>query len=245
MLHLTSALIPDSILSMMNTAPNSGSNKAFGYLRVSGKAQIEGDGFARQRDAIANWAAANGVEIVRWFEEKGVSGTIEDRPALGDMMIALGKDVHTVMIEKLDRLGRDIMIQESIVRNIQRRGFTLVSALEPDLCSEDPYRTAMRQMLGVFAQLDRQTIVLRLRAARKRKRLQTGRCEGRKPFGSAKNAEVRAGEQIVLDRIATLRESGMGFDRLAQMLNAEGLKTRTGSPWHTTTVRRIALREVA
>ena len=37
--------------------------KAFGYLRVSGKSQIDGDGFPRQRENILKYAAANGVEI--------------------------------------------------------------------------------------------------------------------------------------------------------------------------------------
>jgi len=58
--------------------------KALGYLRVSGKAQIEGDGFTRQREAISRFAAANGYVVVDWFEDGGVSGATEldDRPGL-------------------------------------------------------------------------------------------------------------------------------------------------------------------
>ena len=63
--------------------------KAFGYLRVSSDGQVEGDGFKRQRAAIEKWAGTNGVTIVQWFQEEGVSGTIADRPALQRMMVAL------------------------------------------------------------------------------------------------------------------------------------------------------------
>jgi DNA invertase Pin-like site-specific DNA recombinase len=63
--------------------------KAYGYIRVSGKGQINGDGFARQTKAINDYAKSNGFEIVRIYKEKGVSGTIKNSPALTDMMISL------------------------------------------------------------------------------------------------------------------------------------------------------------
>jgi DNA invertase Pin-like site-specific DNA recombinase len=47
---------------------------AFAYLRVSGKGQVEGDGFERQLGAIRAYASAYGIRIVQVFEEKGVSG---------------------------------------------------------------------------------------------------------------------------------------------------------------------------
>jgi hypothetical protein len=52
--------------------------KAFSYLRVSGKGQVEGDGFPRQRAAVKAYATANGIRIVREFREEGVSGSIEN-----------------------------------------------------------------------------------------------------------------------------------------------------------------------
>jgi DNA invertase Pin-like site-specific DNA recombinase len=51
--------------------------KAFGYLRVSGKSQVDGDGFPRQKAAIQKWVKANGYRIVQWFTEEGVSGTLD------------------------------------------------------------------------------------------------------------------------------------------------------------------------
>ena len=47
---------------------------AFAYLRESGKGQLEGDGFTRQRAAIELYAKANDIEIIKTFEEEGVSG---------------------------------------------------------------------------------------------------------------------------------------------------------------------------
>jgi hypothetical protein len=40
--------------------------EAFGYLRVSGRGQLAGDGFPRQREAIQRYADAHGIKIARW-----------------------------------------------------------------------------------------------------------------------------------------------------------------------------------
>src|SRR5438552_16878476 len=103
---------------------------AFRYVRVSsvGQSAEDRDGIPRQKSAIRKWAAANGVRIVRWFEDS-VSGKkdLDNRPALQGLMAALhGNGVTLVVIEKLDRLARDLMIQESIIADLQRNGFEIV-----------------------------------------------------------------------------------------------------------------------
>jgi DNA invertase Pin-like site-specific DNA recombinase len=210
--------------------------KAFGYLRVSGKGQVDGDGFPRQLAAINAYAAAHDIKIVRVFREKGVTGTKEsmDRPAWAEMMTALHSDgVRTIIIEKLDRLARDLMVQEATIADLQKHGFTLISVAEPDLMAADPTRILMRQLMGAVAQYDKSQIVLKLRGARMRKRAKEGRCEGRKPFGHYE------GEADVLNRIKALRAEDLGFDRIAARLNEEHVPTRTGRPWHGVVVNRI------
>lgn len=211
-------------------------DKAFAYLRVSGKGQIDGDGFPRQRAAVKAYADAHSIRIARYFEEQGVSGTrdLEDRPALSEMMVALLADgVKTVLIEKLDRLARDLMVQETLVAEFRKNGFTVVSAAEPDLCSDDPSRVLMRQLFGVIAQYEKSTIVLKLRAARQRMRVKTGRCEGRKPYGA------RDGERAVIARIVEFHKNGLNYSNIAQKLNALGVKARSGGVWYPANVSRI------
>lgn len=210
--------------------------KAFAYLRVSGKGQVAGDGFPRQTAAVKAYAAANGITIVREFREAGVSGTIEnmDRPAWRELMATLHSNgIRTILIERLDRLARDLMVQEAAIADLRKHGFTLISAAEPDLMANDPTRVLMRQLLGAVAQYDKSQVVLKLRGARMRKRAEQGRCEGRKPFGHYE------GEAAVIERMRALKASGMGFDRVAAELNAAGIKPRTGARWHGLVVNRI------
>src|SRR5215470_2178897 len=127
--------------------------KAFDYLRVSGKGQVDGDGFPRQMAAIkeyAEYAKAHELKVVRVFQEKGVTGAKEsmDRPAWSEMMTALHSiGVRTIIIEKLDRLARDLMVQEATIADLQKNGFTLISVAEPDLMATDPTRILMRQLM--------------------------------------------------------------------------------------------------
>src|SRR3954452_12392418 len=109
--------------------------KAFAYLRVSGKGQVHGDGFPRQLKAIKDYATAHGYKLVKVFQERGVSGTkdLENRPALQDLLLALySNGVHTVIIEKLDRLARDLMVQETIIGDLRKQRIELISVAEPD-----------------------------------------------------------------------------------------------------------------
>ena len=210
--------------------------KAFAYLRVSGKGQIDGDGFPRQAEAIRQYAKSQGIVVVQTFREEGVSGTKdwENRPALTALIEALYADgVKTVLIESLNRLARELMIQERFIDDLREKGFELISVTEPDLDSSDPTRVLMRQMMGAFSQYEKSMIVAKLRGARQRMKARTGRCEGRKPFGFA------AGEQIAIERMKQLRADGLAFDKIAAQLNAEGVPTRTGQPWHGVVVNRI------
>jgi DNA invertase Pin-like site-specific DNA recombinase len=210
--------------------------RAFAYLRVSGKGQLEGDGFPRQLAAIKKHASANETKIVRVFREEGVSGKtdLEGREALKAMLEALASNgTKTVIIERLDRLARDLMVQENIIADLRKRGFNLISVAEPDLCSNDPSRVLMRQIFGSIAQYDRAMTVAKLRGARERMRAAKGRCEGRKPYGA------RPGEATAIERMKELRGQGLAVDKIAATLNTEGVKPRSGQCWYTTSVYRI------
>jgi DNA invertase Pin-like site-specific DNA recombinase len=213
--------------------------KAFAYLRVSGRGQLDGDGFDRQTLACEKYAAANEFVIAEFFREKAVSGTkeLDDRPALAELMAALEENgIKTVIIEKLDRLARDLMVQEAILADLRKHGFTLISAMEPDLCSDDPSRKLLRQIMGAIAEYDRAMTVLKLRGARQRKKAKHGKGEGRHAFGE------KLKEVITLEQIREWRAAGSTAKRIAEDLNACGYKSRSGKPWLGTTVSKILRR---
>jgi DNA invertase Pin-like site-specific DNA recombinase len=213
--------------------------KAFAYLRVSGQGQIEGDGFTRQTEAIEAYAKANGYEIAGFYRDEGVSGTLADRPALAEMMVSLEKNGHgvkTVIVERVDRLARDLMIQETLLDDFKRAGFSILSATDGDLLEDDPTRRLVRQVLGAIAEYDKTMTVLKLRAARERERKRSGKCEGRKSYAEAMPAVVA--EIKRLKRKPKGRKA-MSAPKIAESLNAAGFRTMGGKPFTGKTVRNI------
>ena len=127
------------------------STKAFGYIRVSGLGQVDGDGPLRQREAIEKYASIYDFEIVEWFSDDGVSGTkeIDDRPALAEMLVALEENgVKVAICERLDRLARSLMVQETIICDMQKHGYTMISTLSKGRFSNNILYT----IVGFFKQ---------------------------------------------------------------------------------------------
>lgn len=212
--------------------------KACAYLRVSSRGQVFGDGLERQRVAVTAYCEANQVELVETYAEEGISGKLDDhdRPAMARMFSELdGTDIKTIVIEKMDRLARDLIIQEGILGRLRKAGYELISTAEPDLCSDDPTRKFIRRVLGAVAELDRDLIVNRLKAARRRIRDTGDRCEGRKRFGSGPEA-------IVVATMRSLRDQSHTPTEIARIFNRDGIPTRSGKKWHSATISRILRR---
>lgn len=217
------------------------STTAYAYLRVSGRGQIDGDGFPRQLNAVEQYANSHDLKVKQVFREEGVSGTkeLENRPALQELLTAINEsNVRVVIIEKLDRLARDLMVQETIIGDLRKRGIELVSVCEPDLCSDDPSRKLVRQIFGAIAEYEKAMIVLKLRGARLRMKARTGRCEGMKAFGEGRT------ERKAVNRILELRATGLAMDKIAVTLNAEGLKPKYGAQWYGSSVRNVLNRNL-
>lgn len=103
-------------------------------------------------------------------------------------------------------------------------------------------RTALRQMVGVFGQLERSMIASRLRAGRRQKHLNGGFAYGAPPYGfkSEKKALVPVlEEQVVIARMSELRAQGMSLRALASQLDGEGLLPRCGRCWDPSSIGRI------
>lgn len=207
--------------------------KVFAYLRVSDSSQIKGDGFTRQEKAILDYCHSHNLEVKTVYRED-ITGTEIDRPILASVMVSLEKNHHgvkTVVIEKLDRLARDLMVQEAIIRDFQKHGFNLISTMEGDgLLQDDPTRKLIRQIFGGIAEYEKSMLVAKLRASRDRKRALTGRCEGRTSY-----EYTEEGQALIRHIQALRRKPKFGrrktLQQVASQLNEEGYRTIDGKEW--------------
>lgn len=222
------------------------------YLRCSGESQIQGDTWDRQQSVILKYATANGIEVVKEFRDEGVTGKmeLEGREGLSACIEYVRREgIKLVLIEDSTRLARDMIVAEVVIREFQKIGVQVVSASGGvDLTEGDdsnPTAKLIRQILAAVSEFERCCINIKLRGARERKRLATGKCEGAKGYGE------KPGEDSTLAMMKSLRAAGLSCDRIADALNANGIPARRAGVknysgvWLGCTISRILKREAA
>lgn len=226
--------------------------RVVGYVRVSTDLQADqGYGLDVQRDEIRSWAKSNGHRLVDTFTDEGVSGATDpgQRPAFAKAlaMLQAGK-VDAIVVPRLDRLARDLILQEQLLAEVRRIGGRLCSTdrTEDQLLDDDPRepsRRLVRQVLGAVNEHERGMIRLRLAAGRAAKRERGGYIGGRPRFGYAAVARelvpVEA-EQAIIREMTTKRRAGATFAQIARDLNAAGRGPRTGE-WNRKRVRDVLI----
>lgn len=223
--------------------------KLVGYIRVSTAGQVDdGYGLDVQREAIRAWARTSGHRLVEVFTEEGVSGKLEDRPALGKALRAIrDRRAAGMVVPKLDRLARDLVVQEQLIAEVWRMHAEIFSAVageagylvdDPD----DPSRKLIRQVLGAVNEYERAMIALRLRSGRKMKADRGGYAYGAPPYGTRpvdRELAPDEREQAAVARMLELDAAGRSLREICAALAEEGHRPRRSGRWHPNTVNRV------
>jgi site-specific DNA recombinase len=220
-------------------------NQAVAYCRVSTHNQkVEGT-IGLQENAIIEYCQNNNFTLVKSFNDNGVSGGLENRSALSELFSYLeqNKEIKTVIIWKLDRLARNLYLQEHLIRKLEELKVTLVSAKEPNLDSTDPMRKAFRQFMGIVSELEKSFITMRLTAGRINKAKMGQYSGGRPAYGySVKNGKVLINHKqadIVKTIYKMKRYNRMSYWQIAEKLNDRQIKSANGGNWFAGTVRYL------
>ena len=217
------------------------------YVRVSSKRQVaEGQGLDTQRAGIEAYAKSHGWHVGAWFTDPGITGDEEHRPGLLDLTAALEAGTyHVVVIDRLDRLARKLMLQETVLEQWQKAGAEIHSLAEPDLGSTDEGRVMIRQILGAVAQFDKAMMLRRMKRGRITKAGKGQYAGGRPALGYRTNGKAL---RVVPEEAETVRrilhqhnQGHLGYREIARQLNAENVQTKRGGSWHASTVRAIVL----
>ena len=226
--------------------------KLVSYIRVSTDKQAEeGLGLEIQEQAIKKWAKANKHRIISVCSDSGLSGSngLDTRVELASALEMLSNGTAKgIVVYRLDRLARDLVLQEQLLLEMRRLDAELFSTAsgEQDYLRDDPddpSRKMIRQILGAVNEYERGMIRLRLRRGRQRKKANGGYSGGRPPYGfRAEAGELvkQPEEQEAIAATRRLHASGRSIRSIAQELGQVGYVTRTGkSVWHPTQVARL------
>jgi site-specific DNA recombinase len=154
------------------------------YLRVSSEEQRERQSIETQREFLEQYRQLYELEVAEIYEDDGVSGTIplHERPE-GRRLLEDAQDgrFETLLVYRLDRLGRSLLVIVDGHDRLQQAGIALRSATEP-IDTSNPSGRLIFQMLASFAEYERETIGERTRAGLHRA-LRNGKHTGRIPYG--------------------------------------------------------------
>lgn len=130
------------------------------YARVSTKEQ----NLEMQLNPIKDYCSRNGLEVVAEYLEEGISGAKATRPQLDRMLQDMrDRKFDGIVVYKLDRLGRSLKHLLDLLSEFKNKGIRLVSVVDGiDTTNDSPMNKAFWQMLGVFAELEREIIVARV-----------------------------------------------------------------------------------
>ncbi|AND39607.1 recombinase family protein [Cytobacillus oceanisediminis] len=222
--------------------------KVVGYIRVSTSEQASEDKFGLpvQREELESYCRAKGYDLLDVYVDEGISGSTLDRPELNRMLSA-AKDFAKVIVPKYDRISRDLYGQLFIEKELAVKGVELESVREP-FNGSTPEMALMRQMMGAFAEFEKQRIAQRLATAREYKRKQGGFAGGRAPLGytaekGSKRLHINADKVDTVRRLFALRAEGLSLQSVADRLNDEGHTTQDGKHFTQMQVKRALDRE--
>lgn len=201
------------------------------YLRVSTQRQGQsGLGIEAQRTAVEQFLRQSGGTLLQEYVEVE-SGSRRARPVLVQSIAQCRKVGATLLIAKLDRLGRNV----AFVSSLMESGVEFVAV-------DAPYANRlMLHILAAFAEHERSLISERTKAA----------------LAAARARGVRLGQhgwrlarQHKFAAVAFARGLGPAVEgarargattlgEIAIELNSAGLRTRQGAEWTSGTVHRL------
>lgn len=225
---------------------NKNRTPALAYYRTSSAANVgaDKDSEKRQRAAVESFARRAGFQMIDEFYDEAVSGKdpIEGRPGFKALLERIvGNHVRVVIVEDASRFARHLMTQEAGVALLVGFGVRVLTANGDDLTdSDDEFRVAMRQIMGVFSQLERTRLVKKLKVARDRKR-ETGssrrKVEGRKAHQELRPEVVAEAKR--LRRASPKTGERMSYRQISARLAAAGYLNEHSKPYNPKSIKSM------
>lgn len=215
--------------------------KFIAYYRVSTAQQgRSGLGLEAQQAAVASYLNGGDWELIGEYQEietgKGADA-LEKRPVLREALAACKKSGAVLLIAKLDRLARNVHFVTGMIE----------SGVEFKACDMPNADKAMIQIYAVMAELERDQISARTKAAlvaAKARGVVLGKAgaSNLRPNVEARQQAADAFAGKLGATLKGLQAQGFSQRQIAEELNRTGVRTARGSSWSLTQVQRVLAR---
>jgi site-specific DNA recombinase len=188
------------------------------------------------------------------YEDYDVSGKNLDRPSFKKLMYDIDQGmIHTLVCYKLDRVSRSVNDFSTLIDDLDKKDVDFIS-LKENFDTSSPMGRAMMMITSVFAQLERETIVERVRD-NMIDRAKLGKWNGGPvPLGyTAISETIRENNKIKKASRLVIEENEASivkfiFNKYMELrsirgtaleLNRLGYKTKKGASWNPNQVQRM------
>ncbi|MFM5960710.1 MAG: recombinase family protein, partial [Dolichospermum sp.] len=217
--------------------------KLIGYVRVSSENQADNTSLDNQQEKIQSYCTALNHELVGLYQDVQSGGKSENRKglqtAIADMLA--GK-ADGLIVLKLDRLGRRASdVLTLIDKELQPNNKALI-VIDMNMDTSTPTGKLVLTMLAGVAEFEKSQINERTKNGKKARAKTSDYANGGQPkFGHKadnKNLVIDEKEQQIIDIIRRHHKSGKSQRQIAEYLNKQGIMSKQGKQWSSTTVGR-------
>lgn len=180
------------------------------YYRVSTDRQD----LDSQKQAVEAWLknlpGERKPKTLSEFKDEGISGSTTKRPGYQDLLAAAqAKKIDTIIVYRLDRFSRNASEAIKTLLSLDEVGVGFISVTQPvlNLGHENPFRRTMLAAFAEIAEIERQTIVTRVKAG-----LEAARQRG-VTLGQPKKTDAKQ-EELIL----AMRQEGKSLRNIAKEL---------------------------
>lgn len=241
----------------MDSQPTAKTVRAYSYIRFSTPEQASGDSLRRQATAATAYAKLHGLELdnTLTLRDLGVSafrGANAERGALKAFLKAVEDGSiprgSYLLVESLDRLSRDkVTVALNLFLDIIHAGINLVTLMDNRLYSQESVDANFTELIVSIAVMSRAHEESAVKSDRRRatwnQQKRDAATAGHKmskklpfwlslpePSGDFVVVEEAA---CVVRRVFELARSGLGYHKIAQALNADGVPSPAARSYAT------------
>ncbi|QHT58622.1 recombinase family protein [Paenibacillus lycopersici] len=213
------------------------------YVRVSTEEQAEeGYSIDAQLENLRGFCKAKGYSIIKEYRDEGISGkSIQGRKGIQSLLEDARLGIFSnVIVWKTSRMSRVQIDLLQIVSTLQKQGIGFISMTE-QFDTSSPSGKAMFQMLGTFAEFERNQLAENVKLGMRQKARQGEWCGGTILGYDIEEGKLIPNEKeaFIVQKIFELYCQCKGLKSIANQMNHEGYTGKNGNPFSVNSIRTI------
>jgi len=219
--------------------------KVIGYIRVSTEYQkVKGNSVNNQIQSIKNYCRINELELVKIYEDNGVSGMSNKRIGLNDMFDNIkNSDIDGLIVYSLSRLGRKLKDVIDFIDVLSKNDIRFIS-LKENFNNNDIVGKLMFNILGSINEFEVNLLSQRISDVKQYKKSKNEVYGGNILFGKKRKGKkliTNSNEMKVLEMIHKMRNDNMSYTKISKHLNENNIVSKEKCKWYGSSVRSVYL----